>query len=168
MGEHGDLGHGAWLWEEVMRVPLVVHYPGGRGAGARIQQSVSTVDVLTWIGAELDLELPDDVNGLAIGERTVVLGEEWPNGIFRAGGLDRDLVAGVQWPWKLIVSNHGELFRIDRDPHESEPIVDAKTDAAVARAIYGARSSLVAPAPGAPREMSPEALEQLRELGYVE
>lgn len=172
-GEHGDSGHGAWLWEELVRIPLIVHYPGGRGAGTREDAMVSTVDVLRWIGDELGLALPDDVHGLPVGEREVVLAQEFPNALFvKLGGdrMDRDLVGGVRWPWKLIASDRGErwLFRLDEDPRELDAVDDEATTARLLEQVDALQGSIDVAEPGAPRELSPEAEAHLRELGYLE
>ena len=172
-GEHGDSGHGAWLWEELVRIPLIVHYPGGRDGGTRSTAMASTVDVLTWIGAELGLELPDDVDGLPVGERDLVIAQEFPNALFvKLGGerMDRDLVAGIRWPWKWIGSTRDEewLFQLDRDPRELADVSDDAVRSEIHAAVDALQSTLVEPEPGAPRELSPEAADHLRELGYLE
>ncbi len=172
-GEHGHSGHGAWLWEELVRIPLIVHYPRGRDAGERDESMVSIVDVLSWIGSELALELPLDVDGVAAGERELVLAQEFPNALFvKLGGdeLDRNLVAGVQWPWKLIASSRGErlLYRLDADPRELESISHETASEQIRQALAALQASIRVPAPEDPRDMSPEAASQLRELGYIE
>ena len=169
-GEHGDLGHGAWLWEELLRIPLIVRYPGGRDGGKRETAMASTVDVLTWIAQEVGLELPDDVDGLAVGERNLVMAEEFPSALFKKQGVDRDLVAGVQWPWKLIAASDGthELFRIEQDPGELAAVEDEGRTGEIQSAIESVRSTLVEPELDRTRTMSPEAAERLRELGYIE
>lgn len=45
MGDHGGWLHSQSLYEEVIRVPLVVKLPGGRWAGTRVREPVSLVDV---------------------------------------------------------------------------------------------------------------------------
>jgi arylsulfatase A-like enzyme len=172
-GEHGDSGHGAWLWEELVRIPLIVHYPGGRDAGTRDSSTVSTVDVLSWIGSELGLELPSDTHGMPAGSRELVLAQEFPNALFvKLGGekLDRDLVAGVAWPWKLIESSRGErwLYRLDADPRELENVADDAMSASLREAVEAVQASIRVPEPDEPRALSPEAESQLRELGYLE
>jgi len=172
-GEHGDLGHGAWLWEELVRIPLIVHYPGGRNGGTRETAMVSTVDILSWIGAELELSLPADVNGMAVGERKLVLAEEFPNGLFlKFGGdeMSRSLVAGVKWPWKLISKNNGVryLFRLEDDPAETTAIEDTTVIDAVRSSIEATQSSIIVPEVDRTRKLSPDAEAQLRELGYLE
>ena len=49
--EHGFKGHRATLYNETLRVPLLVRFPGGRGAGTRGPEAVSVVD-LAPAGAE--------------------------------------------------------------------------------------------------------------------
>jgi arylsulfatase A-like enzyme len=172
-GEHGVSGHGAWLWEELTRIPLIVHYPGGRDGGTRNDSMVSTVDVLSWIGAELDMPLPADIDGMPAGERSLVLAQEFPNGIFLkiAGDkISKSLVAGVQWPWKLITDSKGrnQLFRLEDDPSETNAVDDEATIEILRQSIDATESALVIPVLDKTRTMSPEAEQQLRELGYLE
>lgn len=44
--DHGDVGHGKRLWEEQVRVPLLIRFPGGRWGGERVEAPISTIDVL--------------------------------------------------------------------------------------------------------------------------
>lgn len=47
--EHGRLGHGGDLYEESLRVPLLLKLPGSRGAGRVVQARVTTLDVMPTI-----------------------------------------------------------------------------------------------------------------------
>ena len=49
------LDHGASVYEEEIRVPLVVRFPGGRGAGRRHAPLVSTVDVTPTVLAAIGI-----------------------------------------------------------------------------------------------------------------
>lgn len=172
-GEHGEFGHGAWLYEELIRIPLIVHYPRARGRGTRVDAPVSIVDVLTWISQELELELPDQVDGLPVGARDFVLAEETPNHLFvkyRGEALNRNLVAGIRWPWKLVETSRGQrqLYRLDAQQLEQAVEADPRREAEIADAILATRSALVPPPPHPVREISSEALDQLRSLGYAE
>jgi len=172
-GEHDSTGHGAWLWEELVRIPLIVKYPGGRSAGERDDSTVSTVDILTWIGSELDLALPDDTSGLPAGERELAILQEFPTRLLvKHGGeeMDRDLTAGVDWPWKLIESTRGEslLFRLDADPGEREVVDDDTSAHSIREAVDRVQSQIQVAEPDRGRAMSPEAAARLRELGYIE
>ena len=174
LGEHGHTGHGAWLWEELLRIPLLIHYPGARDAGSESEALVSIVDILPLISDELtrSLPLPEGVDGVALGERDFALAEEFPSALFaKLGGpaLDRELYAGIRWPWKLIVSSRGgsELYRLDRDPGEVTHTENERVVRDLEQRIVDTRAALERPAPSVIR-LSPEAQQNLRELGYID
>lgn len=48
-GEHGLVGHGITLYDETIRVPLVVVPPSGRGGGTRLDTVVELADVVPTI-----------------------------------------------------------------------------------------------------------------------
>jgi len=54
--DHDTLEHGNTLNQEEMHVPLIIRYPGGRFAGARISQRVSLVDVVPTVLAATGIE----------------------------------------------------------------------------------------------------------------
>ncbi|MFO8070698.1 MAG: sulfatase-like hydrolase/transferase [Polyangia bacterium] len=112
LGEHGLLDHGHYVWEEMVRVPLV-----------------------TW-GAADDLELPEVINAvhsfhLALDGRLPekpepVASMSWPH-VRRCAHTANDAFCSTQAAlWygteKLLYSD-GKLFRIDleRDPGEKRP-----------------------------------------------
>ena len=49
LGDHGSWLHGQSVYEELVRVPLLIHFPGGEYAGQRIELPVSLVDVMPTI-----------------------------------------------------------------------------------------------------------------------
>ena len=55
-GEHGLWFHEQSVYDAVLRVPLVVHFPKGQYAGRRVADVVSLVDVLPTIGDVLVAE----------------------------------------------------------------------------------------------------------------
>jgi len=60
--EHGGLGHGQTLFPEVLRVPLVIRFPGGVNGGARLA-SARHVDVLPTILEAAGRPLPGTLEG---------------------------------------------------------------------------------------------------------
>ncbi len=65
MADHGEefQDHGGWLhgrsvFDELVRIPLIVKFPGQRGAGRRVQQQVQAVDVLPTILENEALPVP--------------------------------------------------------------------------------------------------------------
>jgi arylsulfatase A-like enzyme len=56
--DHGQWTHGKTVFDELVRVPLVVKFPQGRDAGRRVAQQVQAVDVLPTVLAALGLPVP--------------------------------------------------------------------------------------------------------------
>jgi arylsulfatase A-like enzyme len=65
MGDHGEefLDHGKWLhgrsvFDELVRIPLIVKFPGLEHAGTRVAQQVQEVDVFPTVLAAMELPVP--------------------------------------------------------------------------------------------------------------
>jgi arylsulfatase A-like enzyme len=56
--DHGLWLHGRSLFDELIRIPLVVKFPKGEGAGRRIRHQVQGVDVLPTVLAAMGLPVP--------------------------------------------------------------------------------------------------------------
>jgi arylsulfatase A-like enzyme len=59
--EHGGYDHGNTLYEEVIRIPLIVRFPGGRGGTSDVP--VGLVDVAPSVLSYLGLDVPPSVQG---------------------------------------------------------------------------------------------------------
>jgi arylsulfatase A-like enzyme len=173
-GEHGMVGHGAWLYEDLLRVPLLIRFAGGREVGTVVDTPVSVVDLLPLIARETGLPLPKHVEGVLIGQRQLVVAETFRSaGFIKALGkrFDRDLFAGIHWPWKLIVSDTGvtELYKLDDDPAEQRNRAGDPMEGELRKQLETARAAFTAPASSAlPHNISPEMVEQLKAFGYIE
>jgi membrane-anchored protein YejM (alkaline phosphatase superfamily) len=112
-GAHGLAGHGLSLYDDVIRVPLLVRFPGGANGGTVVDAPASLVDVVPLVLDEVGLGVPDDIDGLRAGERDVVVAEcprDRAAVATYGARFDRNLFTAIRWPWKLIAS--------DRDPPE--------------------------------------------------
>jgi len=63
LGDHGHYHHGYTLYEDQIRVPLILRHPEGP-AGKVVQRPVSTVDVGPMILGALGIPIPEDMQGL--------------------------------------------------------------------------------------------------------
>jgi arylsulfatase len=124
--EHGRMGHGQTLHEEVLRVPLIVHWPGQVAPGPRAGQA-SLLDVaptlLELAGARSD---PIPLDGASLVPRLTPAGE--PGG----APVERPFLLHVDYgdshylglrrgPAKLIIGRYPhrkQLFSLDTDPGE--------------------------------------------------
>lgn len=135
--EHGALGHGDLLWEEVARVPILVVDPSIRG-DRRETAAVSTLDVAPTLLERAGIPLHAEMTGRSLGP--VLRGERRGNSAGRAFVLDSDLesAAVVVDDDKLLIHPHGcpADQREPRAPLSGEQCVllfDLAADAAESR-----------------------------------
>jgi len=76
LGEHGLAGHGWPPFEDVINVPLVVKYPGGRDAGRREERRVSSAGVFATALEEVGVPIPDDVQAKPLDDHHPVWAED--------------------------------------------------------------------------------------------
>lgn len=76
LGEHALAGHGGPPFEGLLDVPLVVKYPAGRDAGARVERRVSSIGVFATALEETHVPLPDDVQAKALADHHPVWAED--------------------------------------------------------------------------------------------
>jgi len=187
--DQGSWGHGQRLWEEVVRIPLVIHAPGASAlSGRRIAAPVQIVDVmptlLRWFGlpgreACQGKDLTPLLDGAATLERPVYFEERPP----RQG---YDLVGLIDGGWKIIRerprSDVGppvaqvapdRLFDLANDPRErTDAAPRAPARLATMQELLARAESVVGPGshaaagPVAARLDEPSA-RQLEALGYV-
>jgi arylsulfatase A-like enzyme/Flp pilus assembly protein TadD len=63
LGEHGELTHGVFLYDETIHVPLLIKLPREVSAGRRIDQRVGLVDVLPTLLQAIAVPIPKEVQG---------------------------------------------------------------------------------------------------------
>ncbi|HSF20328.1 MAG TPA: sulfatase [Vicinamibacteria bacterium] len=130
LGEHGLAGHYT-LYEENLMVPLIIQFPGGRGAGTVVRRQTSLVDVTPTILDALGLEPLPGIDGSSL--LSVSAGEENGRNIawsYAAQG-DHGLALRIDNRLKFIFRNSvfpevrgfDELYRLDVDPDENENLV---------------------------------------------
>ncbi len=187
LGNHAYTGHSARIWEEQLRVPLIIHGSDGRLAPSRVAELVRHVDLLPTI-AQLTgapLEGAGALPGVSLVPLLCGRGEGWPaQAAFAQNGIEeaavkaeessrRRLFSLVSGRFKYILDSFGEdeCYDLERDPGEREnlaglpsPERDAlKRELEFLLERYRAR----APESVESQEVSPEILDELRDLGYV-
>lgn len=65
-GEHGHLGHGSWLHESLLKVPLILRFPGVYDGGAREDTPVQLLDLAPSILELAELPAPDGWVGASL------------------------------------------------------------------------------------------------------
>jgi arylsulfatase len=118
-GEHGAVAHGHALDEEQVRVPLVIKYPDGDGAGARRSDPVSLADVTPTLAEVAALGDSNDWIGASLWRRRLPPERE----IYHSEDLDEHrLYALRRGDSKLVVRLYPRFartrFDLARDPRE--------------------------------------------------
>ncbi|MFN8542817.1 MAG: sulfatase [Candidatus Binatia bacterium] len=169
--EHGKLKHLIHLYDEVLRVPLVVAGPGiapGR-TGVQVQGIDLFPTIARLMGFAAPAALPGrDLLGGAPDERPAVADTLYG---CAADGRQTEMLALRTPRWKLIEApalGQVELYDLAHDPGEHENVAATAPEAAALRAeLARARAALPAP-PRSARGGDPALREKLRALGYAE
>jgi arylsulfatase len=173
-GEHYYISHGANLYEDNVRVPLLVRYPDGFGAGTRVSEFVENRAAFFWALEVAGIEAPPAAGAGAPGGGPIVIEVGPGAGNVRLFGeyFDRGQKAIYAPPYKLIRDTRGrvELFDLERDAGELRDLAAAQPEvrdrlSAGLRAFEAAHPLLYAVPPRA--EISEEVEEALRALGYL-
>ena len=64
--EHGCWEHGHSLYNELIKIPLIIKLPGGRYKGKRVYKNVSIVDILPTVLDYCGKKLEKDVDGISL------------------------------------------------------------------------------------------------------
>jgi arylsulfatase A-like enzyme len=196
--EHGAMFHGQSVYGELTRVPLVLWGPGRVPAGAVVEETVESVDIMPTLLELAGVAPPPGVQGrslvplLAASRGGTAPTSGWtarpavtekrpesdPNSPTRG---DRVSTALVLDGWKLIQNSERssgipeyELYDVRRDPLDQHDLAAREPDRVQRlRGELEAWRAKVAeihlePEASAPESLSAEELERLKSLGYVQ
>lgn len=170
LGEHRLMGHGKFLYQEEICIPLFAKYPLGEVAPARTDTPVQLTDIMPMILDYLDLDYPDDVQGGAPPEvGHPIVAEVYPRDFEAPLGQWRALLDGdFKFLWNSKDRHH--LFDLKRDPHETANLLTknpAQAEAMETR-LAAYLDGLPKPAAGGEEQVIDEETRQtLESMGYV-
>jgi arylsulfatase A-like enzyme len=171
--EHDHFGHGVSLFEEVLRVPLLLRLPGLAHAGRVVASPVGGIDVLPTVLDALDLPAPEGLQGRSL--LPLIEGREREEvpvtaSLARFPFLGSDALIEGRWKYVQRRSGQGLLFDLESDPAEQTDLSEREARRAEQMALALSRrlaaASELRVEPGSV-ELSPQELEQLEALGYV-
>ena len=186
--EHGRKGHRKDLFDETVRVPLVMWgagVEGGEGDGRRIASQVRTIDIYPTLVEAAGLEAVPRLQGRSLAP--LVAGEvdalDLPpahSELATIPGQETGFHALRTADWKLIVRHgvldEGDLYDLRSDPGELRPTPASSTE--TGRAALAAwelewgtlaflRAKLEMDSYSAELVLDPALRERLRSLGYI-
>ncbi len=111
MWEHGKIGHGQSLHEELVHIPYVIHYPPLFPAGKQVDEGVELVDVLPTVVDALGGKPPADAQGESLVPLAQGEGASYPR---PAIASQYELAHTMRLSrWKLWVGGSGDTRLID-------------------------------------------------------
>jgi arylsulfatase A-like enzyme/HEAT repeat protein len=119
--DHGGVYHGSSLYDEQVRVPLILLAP--QLPAARIAAPVESIDVAPTLLGLLGVDVPASMRGQDL--RALALGSAPDRGPVFSAVIHKKMV--VRWPWKLIADlRFGlfELYDLEHDPRERDNRAD--------------------------------------------
>jgi arylsulfatase A-like enzyme len=178
-GEHDLVEHSKDIYQEAIRVPLVVKAPGQLDA-RRDDTPISSADIPYLIASSLEPALRDEMRTLfprAPGSQPVIV----ENHYSRTADLQSPIWGArfhrvrralLDWPYKVILSSDGEneVYDLEADPGESRNLIDVRPELAQ-RLRRQLEERVVEPDPERVRsapELSDAERKDLRALGYIE
>lgn len=142
--EHGSIDHGQTVYEETIRVPLVIYCPSLITGPRRVGSQVGLIDIGPTILDAVGVEKPSYFEGLSL-MPLVSDRFEAPDRPERPCGLPvtclisesiarrSEKKAIRRPPWKLIYDpffGAGELYRISDDPFEQDNVIESHRETA--------------------------------------
>jgi len=173
LGDKAERGHGIFLYDETMRVPLILRDPAVFPRPGVVGSEVRLIDVVPTVLDALGLE----ADGPGLQGRSLVTQAKSDLDSLIESFYPREnfgwseLVGIVSGPWKYIQAPRPELYDLASDPGETKDLIaSAPEKAAELRARLEQELLRLSPAPGASSGQAvarADDRERLRSLGYV-
>ncbi len=170
-GEHGKFGlHSHTLFDELLRVPLVVKFPGSEHAGTRVGQQVRSIDIPATLVMAAGIQAPDQFTGTDLRQ---LLSSQQVDELVAISRLDsppgqRGKTSARTRRWKLV---QGELHDLLHDPGEQWYASPSAESAAEGEILEEALRQALEAREAFPLEVvapSDSTLDELRALGYIQ
>jgi arylsulfatase A-like enzyme/Tfp pilus assembly protein PilF len=186
LGEHGELTHGIFLYDETLHVPLVFKLPGEKYAGERVEARAGLVDVLPTLLEMAGIAVPAAVQGESLvglirpaqgrgateakagdklPDRAVYAEDDYPYRAFGWSSL-RALRAGK---YLFVEAPRKELYDQSTDPRAEHNLSSAASavTATLGDQLEAFRKKTSSSERAPEVEANPQREQQLAALGYV-
>ncbi len=170
-GEHGLVGvHSHTLFDELLRVPLVIKFPGSAHAGTRVGYQVRGIDIPPTVVSAVGIAIPEVFSGTDLRS---LLATEQVGDLVAISRLDRPPGRGGTtsarvMDWKLIEE---DLFDLSYDPGETwyaHPIGEGVEAAERLRIALDEALASHEPYPTEVVAPAESTVDELRALGYIQ
>ena len=185
-GEHGDYGHGSTIYQDQLKVPLVVKCPSNFSGAPVIDESVRSIDIVPTILDVLRISSAVPLEGNSLlplmktgkssnGSGNIYIEQNLDNAYILDGIISNN-------EWKYILTKKSELrdiektgseelYNLTEDPYELNNVVQRELDVLkiMRDSLATFKNRLTSPEMIPARvKVDPETVRQLRALGYLQ
>ena len=174
LGEHGERGHGIFLYDTTIHVPLVIKLPSQKFAGKRVEAKAGLVDILPTLLDTAGFTAPQSVQGKSVlplvgetarPERLAYAETDYPHTQFGWSSL-RSVRRGK---YLFIEAPRSELYDQNTDAAAAQNLATTSTAVAstLREALNNFRRQTSGGASSEPTRLTAERASRLRALGYL-
>ena len=173
-GEHGEMGHGIFCYQETLRVPLIITDPSGSLSPRVISRRVNLTDIMPTLLEYLKIDTPTAAQGISLlplirknkaDERAFYIESVMANEALACA----EVKGIIKDDYKFIDLPNPELYHLPTDPLEKKNLFLEKNH--MIKQIRQDMAELVkkykTSKSSAKRELSAEEIKKLRSLGYL-
>lgn len=173
-GEKQEKGHGVFIYESTMRIPLIFYAENNLPKEKTVEARVRLIDIMPSVLDMLDGEKSADVQGTSLlpfiegkkkGDLSSYIESYYPRENFGWA----ELVGLLEDEWKYIKAPQEELYNLYQDPQEQVNLIREQTK--IAQQMRDKLGNIIqnsaSPLAVEKRNLTAEEREQLRSLGYI-
>ena len=173
-GEKGEEGHGIFLYDMTLKVPLIFSSEGHLPAQQIIPARVRLIDIMPTILDMLNLAKPESAQGISlvpyIQKKTRSDLDSYIETYYPKENYGRAPLFGlISGNWKYIRAPKEELYDLRADPNETKNIFpgEQKDVADIKGSLDKLMKESLVPGESGKRTLTAEEQEKLHSLGYV-
>ena len=172
LGSHGEQTHGVFLYDDTIRVPLLLKLPRNQNAGRRVTARASLVDVAPTVLEIAGLPIPSQMQGQSLlriakmnSDQAAYSVSDFPQRAFGWSGLESWRVG----KYLYVKAPRPELYDLSADPGAARNL--AQTSKATLETIAGQLDAFDRrfrdPSHAGAPELTSSEMQKLASLGYV-
>jgi arylsulfatase A-like enzyme/Flp pilus assembly protein TadD len=173
-GEKQEKGHGVFIYESTMRVPLIFYAPINLPQGQRIEARARLIDIMPSILDFLNIPVTEDIQGVSLlphmeGRTKADLSSYIESFYPRENYGWSQLVGLIDGDWKYIKAPKQELYNLEQDPWEETNLIldEVKVAQEIKEKLEALIEESISQRVAEKRSLSSEERERLRSLGYI-
>ena len=174
LGEHGEITHGYYIYDSVLKVPLIFKLPG-KNETKRITERVGLVDIFPTVCQQLDIETLPEIHGIDLSdyfsEKMYTPGQRtyYCESLVPTRYDCNPLLGAVADNWKYIQTTKPELYDLSKDPEELNNVIESQKH--LARILQDELIQILDEQlhqdSGSNLDLSKQDIKRLESLGYV-